>query len=211
MTAQIPDVVAYRGTTASIAGIAGTGLFDARALGLPLQVISSACWRGFHCEYAVEDGALQLREVNLGLKPEDVERMADGSAPRPFGRVPQRYTRHIRVLRGNDWVDEDWESSDYLVDGLHEPVAFSGGLLLGTDFIEETYIHLGFHAPYQFGTVHELIFDGGRLTAEHDRSAQMQHQRRFLERRLRLAGADARGELAARLRSVFSLDYWPPR
>lgn len=210
MTAQVPDVVVYRGITESIAGVAGAGLFDPRGLGLPLQVISSACWRGFHCEYAVEDGALVLRQVNLGLKAEDVDRMANGGIACPFGRVPQRYSSRIRVLRGDDWVDEDWHSSDYRIDGLSEPVAFGGGLLLGDDFIDETYIHLGFHAPYQFRTVHELIFDAGRLVAEHDRSPQMKDLRRFLDKRLQSAGAATGGELAARLRSAFSLNYRPP-
>lgn len=210
MTAQVPDVVVYRGAAESIAGIAGSGLFDPRGLGLPLQAISSACWRGFHCEYAVADGALYLRRLNLGLSDEAVERIAQGAIAAPFGRLPQRYTERIRVLRGDDWVDEDWHSPDYRIDGLREPVAFSGGLLLGADFIDETYIHLGFHAPCQFGTVHELIFAAGRLVAEHDRSPQMKDLRRFMERRLQYAGAAAGGKLAARLRGVFSLEYRPP-
>ena len=66
MTAQIPDIVTYRGQQYSVAGIQGAGLFKPEDHGLVAQAFSTACWRGFHCEYSVEDAALFLEQVSIG-------------------------------------------------------------------------------------------------------------------------------------------------
>jgi hypothetical protein len=52
-----------------------------------------------------------------------------------------------------------------------------GGLLLGAGFIEELYVHMGYHPAWKSKTVLELTFDDGRLDAVHDRSEPMAQRR----------------------------------
>jgi hypothetical protein len=182
MTAQISDTVHYRSRPRSIAGINGSGLFDPAQQGIrEIAAISTACWRGYHCVYVVADDALFLTEVYLGLTGKDRESALLGEGPRVFGAVPRRYLQHgHRQNLHTGEVSTSWEASDFKVDGIREPMAFTGGLLLGDRFIREMYVHMGFHPSYKFRVVHELIFDAGRLVAEHDRSARMAEFREML-------------------------------
>jgi hypothetical protein len=209
MTAQISDTFRYRGQAHALAGINGSGLFDPVQHGIRPAAVSTACWRGYHCRYEVADGMLLLTEVYLGLGEEDLATAERGEGPKLFGKVPKRCTvGGIRSEPGAGAVEIDRDSPEFGVDGLREIVAFTGGLLLGDDFVEEMYVHMGFHPAYKFRIVHELIFAGGRLTAEHDRSAQMAEFREMLSSRPLEPGADAsRTELAEWIKQCFSLEY----
>ncbi|MFO0826166.1 MAG: hypothetical protein U0792_24125 [Gemmataceae bacterium] len=209
MTAQISDTFRYRKKPRSLAGVNGSGLFDPAQQGVKAVGWSTACWRGFHCSYEVVDGALFLTQVNLGLGEEDIATAARGKGPKLFGKVPRLYTIHGRStnLRTGE-VKTSWESSDFVVDDLWEVVPFTGGLLLGDEFIREMYVHMGFHPAYKFRVVHELVFDAGRLMEEHDRSAQMTEFREMLSARSLEPGSQAsRAELEAWVKRCFSLEY----
>ena len=209
MTAQISDTFRYRNKPRTLAGINGSGLFDPAQQGIKAVGWSTACWRGYHCTYEVADGSLFLTNVNLGLGEEDMATAARGDGPKLYGKVPRRYTEHGHStnLRTGE-VETSWESSDFMVDGLREVVPFTGGLLLGDDFIREMYVHMGFHPAYKFKVVHELIFGAGRLVEEHDRSAQMAEFREMLSPKSLKPGSKAsRAEIEAWIERCFSLEY----
>ncbi|MBS3793093.1 hypothetical protein KGY77_10685, partial [Candidatus Bipolaricaulota bacterium] len=50
---------------------------------------------------------------------------------------------------------------------------YTGGLLLGDEFIQDLYTHMGFQAPWKYEKVIELIFEEGKLQKETDRSERM--------------------------------------
>lgn len=209
MTAQISDTFRYGSKPRSLAGINGSGLFDPAQYGVKAVGWSTACWRGYHSTYEVADGWLFLTKVNLGLSEEDIATAALGEGPKLFGKVPRRYTEHGHStnLRTGE-VKTSWESSDFVVDALREVVPFTGGLLLGDEFIQEMYVHMGFHPAYKFRVVHELIFDAGQLVEEHDRSAQMAEFREMLSSKSLEPGSQAsRAEIEAWIERCFSLQY----
>src|SRR5262245_43548610 len=176
MTAQTSDKVFYRDTAFSVAGVNGSGLFEPSEYGIRPAMISTACWRGYHCTYEVAGGSLLLAKVNLGLAEEDRAAAERGEGPRLFGRVPRRYIIHGRRVvhdAAGSGEEASWESDDFAVEGLREPVPFTGGLLLGTGFIEDQYVHMGFHPAWKFREVHELVFDRGLVVKEADRSAEL--------------------------------------
>jgi hypothetical protein len=149
MTAQFSDVVLYEKRRYALAGISGSGLFDPSEHDIRVRMISTACWRGYLCEYTVEDNQLFLTALQLGAAqpPEEV-----------FGaHVQPGATAVYRPIR------------------VRQP--FTGGLLLGAGFIEELYVHMGFHPAWKYKTVLELTFDDGRLDAAHDRSEPMAQRR----------------------------------
>jgi hypothetical protein len=209
MTAQISDTVRYLGKDCSLAGINGTGLFDPADVGVVAYGWSSACWRGFYCGYEVAEGSLLLSQVHLGLGTDDRAAVEQGGGPKLFGRTPRRYTIHghsEELFTGE--VKTSWESSDYRVDGLREFIPFTGGLLVGDDFIRELYVHMGFHPAYKFREVHELIFDAGRLTEEYDRSDAMAEFRAiYASRSPGLKSGATKDEISRWVEQCFSRSY----
>lgn len=203
MTAQIPDIVTYRGQQYSIAGVDGTGLFKPEDHGLVPHALSTACWRGFHCEYSVEDAALLLEQVNIGLSEEDFS-----SGVQVFGRAFESYSFEATKLEKGVWVPVTAVAHDKIVRGLHQPMSFTGGLLLGGEFIQEMYVHMGFHPAHKFRVVHELIFEDGNLQKAFDRSGEMANFRKAMASdpspRERKPGKQ---EIEEWLKSTFSLDY----
>src|SRR5262249_43099019 len=127
------------------------GLFDLRDLGLKPVAVCSACWRGFVSTYAVEGRRLLLDSVATSL--------AEPSPPL-FGVSATRR-------------DDDSLIFGTVYERLDHPISYTGGLLLADGFIEDLYVHMGFHPAWKYREVHELIFREGVLEQEADRSAEM--------------------------------------
>jgi hypothetical protein len=143
MTAQMPDLFVWRGHEYALVGIDGGPLFDPADHGLEVRMISTACWRGYICRYAVDGDELVIRGLMVGMDEPPTELFG---AARDSGG----WYQPVRV-----------------------PVPFTGGLLVGDGFVRELYVHMGFHPAWKYRHVHELLFESGRLTAHHDRSAAM--------------------------------------
>lgn len=154
MTAQISDTVFFEGERYDLAGIHGTGLFEPAGHGLEPQPMHTACWRGFHCDYAFEGDVLVLRTLHIAL----------GVGPRPtlWGHPPTR----------NDGA------AVLVYDRLNAPMPFTGKLRIGREFIASTYVHMGFSQAYQYRHVYELALHEGRVFAREDRSPAMAEERR---------------------------------
>lgn len=186
MTAQISDSIEYRNQTFAIAGKNGTGLFDPSEHGMNPVGICTACWRGYVCHYAVANGELQLDEISLSV---------DDPAPKLFGKSPRKQTASDPIF-----------SAQY--SHLQHPIPFTGGLLLADDFIEELYVHMGFHPAWKFRDVHELIFENGKLTRETDRSQQIAEFRDELSNRaLRPDDETSQAEIEKWIERCFSREY----
>jgi hypothetical protein len=210
MTAQISDTFLYRKKPHALGGINGSGLFDPTQHGVEVAVdCCTACYRGFYCTYEVADSSLFLTQVNLFLSPDDEATAAHGEGPKLFGKVPRRYTiRGHFTNPATGEVKTSLESPDFVVDGFRELVPFTGGLLLGDGFIWEMHVHMGFAPAYKFRVVYELVFDAGRLTAEHDRSAQMAEFREMLlARSLRPDSTASEADILQWIKRCFSLEY----
>lgn len=154
MTAQVPDQIEVDGVSYALCGISGTGLFEPVDHGVRPTPISTACWRGYVCHYAVRDDRLRLAELHLGLGAEvDGTRVEAGT---PFLGAPAEEVRRQWVFR--------WDALD---------VAFTGTLLAGDGFVASTYVHMGFTPAWKFERVLRLTVDGGAVTAREDLSEQM--------------------------------------
>lgn len=204
MTAQIPDTVIYESRAFSIAGVNGNGLFTPAEIGLSVQMCSTACYRGHYCQYTVLDKSLYLTKLTVGLTTADSTIAEKGEGPLVFGRKPKRERFECEYHDGSkgsywgDWFYEDFQ----------HPVAYSGGLLIGSEFIREMYVHMGFHPAYKFRTVFELVFESGSLVNASNRSKEMQEFREMIANRP-LSPADPKDEQAVKswIERAFSLDY----
>lgn len=158
MTAQFMDQVHYRDKTYALAGHQGDALFDPRAFGIHPMSSCTACWRGYVCSYALRDNTLFLDAISLSMF---------GQPPVFMNVVPMPDNGQFKIF-------------DAVYEGLSYPVPFTGGILLADDFIEELYVHMGYHPAWKFRQVYELIFRDGTLIEEADHSESMHKLRKLM-------------------------------
>ncbi|MFZ1946789.1 MAG: hypothetical protein WAW06_04525 [bacterium] len=192
MTAQINDEVFYKRHRYSIGGINGEGLFAPEEYGFRPQPSCTACWRGYYCQYAVKRGILVLTDLHLF-----VDREACDAARRGDGTV--LFGVHPRLAE---------ELADIEYNRLDHPVTFTGGLLIAAGFIQELYIHMGFHPAWKYREVHELTFEAGKLSRAADRSKEIAEFRRDMAGRgIQPGHTDPDGELMRWIEQCFDRRY----
>jgi len=185
MTAQVPDTILVNADEYILAGVNGGGLFDPLDHGMRPVMATTACWRGFECRYRVRDDRLLLDALQVNL---------DEPAPTVLGVTPETPP----------------DSSDYsaIYRDMAAPIGFTGGLLAARDFIEELYVHMGFHPAWKYREVRELLVEGGVVTANRDCSEQISETRqRLSEHPLEPGPGAQRDEIMAWVQATFSRDY----
>ncbi len=177
MTAQIPDEFRYDGMVYSLIGIDGEGLYTPQDFGLEPYSTCTACWRGFMMMYDCRDNQLLLvgMEVNSKITPD---------------------INGVRPVKGSQFF-----STSYM--DLNLKTQFTGNLLLGRDFINEMYVHMGFQRPMAYREVIEIHVKEGDITQVRDLSEEMERQRNEDPDR----GARPESDVRDWIDDRFSLDY----
>ena len=157
MTAQFNDLFKYQYKEFAIAGISAGELFRPDDFGLHPIPASTACWRGYIAVFAISDSNLVLDTLSVNLQ--------ESQGPTINGILPETPTVGLKLFNN-------------VYKGLKYPIHYTGGLMLGHDFISELYVHMGFHPAWKYKTVFELLFENGRLTGEFDRSERAAEMRR---------------------------------
>ena len=191
VTAQVADNVELDGQKYDLAGVRGGPLFDPAAHRIKPGAMSTACWRGYICWYAVMDSSLRLERLVIG----------DGS------RIAGHKVSSSTTLLGSAFApSSSWTGHGWEVAGLDTLIPITGSLLLGQGFIQSTYVHMGFHPAWKFETVIELSFEHGAVTATRDRSGEAAA---FRQRLASGAAADPDGHRGgiSWVRRTSSLDY----
>jgi hypothetical protein len=86
VTKQISDSLLFKGETYSV--VWGTPMFFREVWDLDPVPISTACYRGYHCTYHVDDH-LWLAELEVGLEGEYEQDAKAGIGPLIFGALPE--------------------------------------------------------------------------------------------------------------------------
>jgi hypothetical protein len=165
MTIQIPDTCLLGDRSYVIAAVDGAPLFDPASIGLKPHAVSSACWRGHVCTYAVAHDAFQLATLQISLyeviKAGRKRTFIDQQGPPINGVLPVVSSdRHA------------WFNNIYTQLGLDVP--FTGGLLLADGFIDELADRLPFRPAWKYSTVVEVVCDAGRVRTIRDVSTEME-------------------------------------
>jgi len=180
MTAQINDRFRHHDTEYSVAGISEGELFDPAVLDLNPAMASTACWRGYQVVYSVPESYLIVADLHVNLLEEGQEYQSK-QGPTINGITPARSR-------------EEYEFFNNHYTGLNYHLEYTGGLLLADGFIQNLYVHMGFHPAWKYERVIELVFDNGVLLQEFDRSERMAEVRRMI--------VDSRGENDSRRMST---------
>jgi len=184
MTGQHPDEVRFEHKRFALTAVDGSGLFDPVQHGIEPRWLGTGCYHGFICHYSVVRRRLVLRQLVLG---------SDGE-PAPIGGV--------RPVTS----DYGWQYKK-----LTMPVAFTGRLLIGNDFVGPG-VRMGFVPAWLFADVRELTFQDGFLHTAADRSAELAAVREVLDELG--TGPDLDEDAGDWIARTFSLSYdysWPGR
>ena len=169
MTAQKPDIYFY--CEEEYRYVASKPLFDftPRVFGLEPESVSTACWRGFWCTYEVSDKGFMLKELYVHTKdntyPEihnatlsDIEyvactafKMVDGKLVE-FPYKTEKYHGHRRY-------------KDFSF-----PIDYTGNLLIGKEFLNHYYLHIGYQNFYTYKKLIEIVVTDGKVVKMIDRS-----------------------------------------
>lgn len=193
MTAQVQDSLHYLGEQHVLAAFSDGEPFSPLDAGYRPVTASTACWRGYVCGYEVEDGQLRLRELWVNHQPDESPVTRPQQPPDLNG---------VAAVRDEDSLVGEWHFRDV---GL--PLAYTGGLVIGREFIRELYVHMGFHPAWKYRHVHELVFERGRLIQAHDASPRMAQLRTQMPDGLKPGPQATREQAAGWIADCFSRDY----
>lgn len=187
MTAQFSDTFNYQGNDYDIAGLNGNELFDPAKFDFVPRSNSTACWKGFLATYAVQDGIFVLDQLNINLDNEPKKFLWFDRLPEINGKKPV-----------NTPEDGPGTFFEYHFEDVGLKMDFTGGILIGRDFIQELYVHMGFHPAWKYREVHELLFEDGKLVKENNVSERMK------EFRDKLKDAEDAGHEPERIEDIYS-------
>jgi hypothetical protein len=167
MTAQASDIITYRSSQFHLAAYSAGEPFDPKNYGYRPVMASTACYRGYICEYKVDSGTLLLDNLRISHQGNDLP-VSQNKQPPNLNGIVASLSEHRFFGR---WLFLD----------VNLPLEYTGGLVVAKGFIKSLYVHMGFHPAWKYEEVHELIFESGELISESDLSKRMVEVRNKIE------------------------------
>jgi len=164
LTAQAANQVILKDQKFNLVGFTNEGLIKPQDFGIIPKGIGSFCWRGFITTYKIDLNSNFLLEEMV---------------------VHSEVNREIIKINGVEPISpkSKWQKKIFkrLYEGINLKTKYSGYLLIGKDFIDELYIHMGFHPAWKYNEVYELKIDYGKVLSIKDLSEKMKIYRELLK------------------------------
>jgi len=154
MTAQIPDTYTFDNKQYDFIAKNKPMGFNPRDYGLKPNASSTACWRGYWCDYVVRRRRLILKNLLIYN--------ADGYYPPFNGTEPSS-------IEFADKFDSSVNDGHVLY-RVNLEMDYTGAIVIGHGFINKYYLHGGFQRAWAFEEVKELVFEKGNLVEVKDHS-----------------------------------------
>ena len=169
MTAQIGDIYKYKKKEFTVVALSSVMLFDPKNYGMEPHASSTACWRGYWCEYAIEDDELLLKDLYLYNSD-------DKYPPLNGVEVSLPEFKEYKCQGGKKIIMKAQFGHRVYMD-VNIPIPYTGKILLGDGFMREYYIHMGFQRGWAYKNLIELVFEEGILLECNDLSHIAKAQR----------------------------------
>jgi hypothetical protein len=162
MTAQISDKFKYKGEEYSLVAMSIPIDFSPEKYGITPAMESTACRRGYWCEYEISGDGIILKNLNVysenGKYPEinGVKSVKDGGKFHIFGMHTYK--------------------------NINLPIKYSGKILLGAEFIQDYYIHMGYQQAWSYKKLIELDFEEGIPIEKIDHSEKAELKRKEIDK-----------------------------
>jgi tetratricopeptide (TPR) repeat protein len=184
MTAQVSSSISYKGKEYLIVAIENTWPFDPERYGIQSTIVTTANWSGYYCRYSVTEGMLLLSQFSI--LSEKTPKIWNDISPRKGGF--DEYT---------------WE-----YDGVNFPIIYTGGIVIGRDFLKEYLHNMGYPYPHSCRYVIEIFFKNGQIQNVIDHSLAMEVMRRKIKSSFREFKESQMKEMnKSFVSNAFSLSY----
>lgn len=151
MTAQVGDSFKYKQRQYNIVAISNPLEFSPQQYGITPEANCTACWAGYWCEYEISDKGIILESFYVNSK--------DDYYPEINGVLPLG-------------KDKDFECmGHHYYKGVNIKMPYTGKIVVGKDFMNEYYIHMGYQRAWSYKELKELVFKDGVLIEVVDHSA----------------------------------------
>ena len=203
MTAQIGDTYKYKNKDYSIVAMSSPLIFNPNDYGLTPAGVTTACWKGYWCEYSIEENsALLLKNLFIHEK-DDIYPPINGVAVSPLEYIKEKaYTS-----KGIEIITSDKYFGHRVYEEVNLPISYNGRILAGNDFIQDYYIHMGYQRSWAYRTLLEFVFDEGILIECNDYSETAQKQREMIDATEPDPAHPDHGNIPQFVADSFSLDY----
>lgn len=192
MTAQISDSLLYTSKSYTLAGVKGAGIFDPAEFALKPTMASSACWRGYVCEYEICNNIILLKNLRINLRGWNNNSV-----------IETPLINDIEAIENNEefcFFSHDYKNIDLQLN-------FTGGLLIARDFISDLYVHMGYHPAWKYRELIEVSLDQGEITSINDASKRAQEFRNNQLQTKAGPASDNKADIEKWIKNTFSLDY----
>lgn len=143
----------YKDEEYALLGRQGEGLPTPQDFGLEPHGSCTACWRGYVLTFAIVEEELRLETLAFNTRNETFPKI-NGIEAGPSEGFFQ-----------------------YAYEGLGLKTKFTGRLMIGKDFMQQYYVHMGFQRPMGYKTVYEFEVKEGDIIEVRDLSPKMAEQR----------------------------------
>lgn len=151
MTAQIGDKLVFKGDNYSIVAISNPIQFYPQNYGIMPLAFTTACWKGYWCEYYISDKEIVLENLYINSQ--------DNNYPEIKGITPEKDGEKDFLYMGH-----------HLYKNLGMLIDYTGKIIVGKGFINKYYIHMGYQRAWAYEVLKELIFDKGVFVESIDHS-----------------------------------------
>lgn len=166
MSAQIEDVFRVNDQDYKLIAMSALIPFVPQDYGLNPQYRSTACWRGYWCEYNINLSSLFLQNLYMYNSENHYPDINGVSvSPQTYHEViGYSYKNGPRKLLRED------HSGHRKYENVNLRIPFTGRILVGDRFIQEYYIHMGFQRSWAYEVLKEFVFEQGNLKETNDYS-----------------------------------------
>ncbi len=204
MTAQIGDIYKYQKKDYSVVALSSPNLFDPKNYGLEPHPSSTACYRGYWCEYAIDDGELILKDLYLFNKDENYPPLNGIEvSPQEF----REYEGYVGSNKKPKKIIRPAYFGHQVYRDINLLIPYTGKILLGDGFMQKYYIHMGFQRAWAYKELIELVFEEGLLIECNDLSYIAKAQREAMEKQKKDPRYPHDGNILKFVEDSFSLDY----
>ena len=177
MTAQIEDIYKHENKNYTVVARSAGEIFEPEKYGLEPHGRATACYRGYWCDFETVDEELFLNNLYIYNK-EDNYPALNGMpvSPAEFWESKKKSKRS----KNPEMVKIPAYFGHRMYRNVHLQIPYTGKILLGSEFIQSYYIHMGFQRAWAYETLLELVFDEGLLMECNDLSHMAKEYREYM-------------------------------
>lgn len=166
MTAQIGDKFKFKGSEYTIVNISNPIEGTPEKYGIVPSSVCTACWRGYWCVYNILENGIKLQDLYVN-SDNDYYPEINGISPLCDNKKPNKIIKCM---------------GHHLYKDINISIKYTGKILVGNDFIEKYYIHMGLQPAWAYKTLIEFIFQDSMLIDIIDHSKTIANLRKELDK-----------------------------